>query len=100
MHYILITFLVSECPLISFTMPTKNVYCTFDTMCMGVECCINAKVFIFLKVFKAYARFDPCEFKFVLGLDTWNYTYEFPKISFDGKVIFCFICLLLNVSIQ
>ncbi|XP_062616058.1 uncharacterized protein LOC134277763, partial [Saccostrea cucullata] len=66
-----------NCPLVSFTMP-KNVYCTFDHYCLGMECCVNVKLMMFLKVFKFYARLDPCSnpLKFVFGFDQYNYTVE------------------------
>lgn len=78
--------LFAGCPLISFTMP-KNVYCTFDSYCLGVECCINVKLMMFLKVFKAWARFDPCTtpMKFTMAFE--NYKYEIDinlSIQFDG----------------
>ncbi|XP_021353372.1 uncharacterized protein LOC110450253 [Mizuhopecten yessoensis] len=73
----------NKCPLLSFTMP-KNVYCTFQENCMGVECCINAKIYMFLKVFKVWARFNPCEFEFSFGLEDWNHTLTMERVSFDG----------------
>ena len=78
---------ISGCPLISFTMP-KNVYCTFDSYCLGLECCINVKLMMFLKVFKAWARFDPCTtpMKFTMAFE--NYKYEIDinlSLEFDGK---------------
>ncbi|XP_076116635.1 uncharacterized protein LOC143084113 [Mytilus galloprovincialis] len=60
-----------KCPLLSFTMP-ENLVCTFDPMCMGVECCINVKLFMFLHTVKAYARFDPCQMEFNYGIDDWH----------------------------
>lgn len=77
------------CPLLSFTMP-KNVYCTFDSMCLGLECCINLKFALYMKVFKVWARFDPCatpQMLFTLGLDSYTYTIEIPaNIDFDGML--------------
>eukprot|EP00105_Crassostrea_gigas_P038494 XP_019922642.1 PREDICTED: uncharacterized protein LOC105327901 [Crassostrea gigas] len=76
-----------SCPLLSFTMP-KNVYCTFDSMCLGLECCINLKFALFVKVFKIWARFDPCatpHMLFSIGLDSYTYIVEIPaNITFDG----------------
>lgn len=71
----------------SFTMP-KNVYCTFDTYCLGVECCINVKLAMFLKVFKFWARFDPCSdpMQFAMAFDKYNYTIKIKgSLNFDGK---------------
>ena len=68
----------------SFTMP-KDLVCTFDPMCMGVECCINVKLFMFLHKVKAYARFDPCQMEFHYGIDDWHGSIAFPKLDFDGK---------------
>ncbi|XP_062593831.1 uncharacterized protein LOC134255325, partial [Saccostrea cucullata] len=76
------------CPLMTFTMPKHNVYCTFDSMCLGLECCVNMKFAIFLKVFKVWARFDPCaspRMLFNLGIDSYTYKIEIPTdISYDG----------------
>eukprot|EP00105_Crassostrea_gigas_P020720 XP_011439583.2 PREDICTED: uncharacterized protein LOC105336819 [Crassostrea gigas] len=76
-----------SCPLLSFTMP-KNVYCTFDSMCLGLECCINLKFALYIKVFKIWARLDPCTtplMLFTIGLDSYTYNIQIPKnISFDG----------------
>lgn len=84
---------LTACPLLSFAMP-KNVYCTFDSMCLGLECCINLKFALFVKVFKIWARFDPCatpHMLFSIGLDSYIYTVEIPaNITFDGN----------NVTIQ
>eukprot|EP00105_Crassostrea_gigas_P044415 XP_019928563.1 PREDICTED: uncharacterized protein LOC105342369 [Crassostrea gigas] len=78
--------LEQSCPLMSFTMP-RNVYCTFDSYCLGVECCINVKLAIFLKVFKFWARFDPCAdpMQFVMAFDKYNYTIKITgSLNFDG----------------
>ncbi|KAL5014181.1 hypothetical protein ScPMuIL_008451 [Solemya velum] len=72
----------NQCPLLSFTMP-KNMYCTFDSMCLGVECCINMKIFMFLKTFKAYVRFDPCDLEFHIGFHTWKKTISLGS-SYNG----------------
>lgn len=74
----------------SFTMP-KNVYCTFDSYCLGVECCINVKLAMFLKVFKFWARFDPCAdpMQFVMAFDKYNYTIKITgSLNFDGQLFF------------
>lgn len=63
------------CFLIFFIM-LKNVYCIFDSYCLGVECCINVKFMMFLKVFKVWVRFDFCIIlmKFIMVFE--NYKYE------------------------
>ncbi|VDI06314.1 Hypothetical predicted protein [Mytilus galloprovincialis] len=72
----------NQCPLLSFTMP-ENLVCTFDPMCMGVECCINVKLFMFLHTVKAYARFDPCQMEFHYGIDDWHNSIKLD-IHIDG----------------
>ncbi|CAC5381353.1 unnamed protein product [Mytilus coruscus] len=57
----------NQCPLLSALIPS-NVYCTFDSMCMGVECCINVKILIFLRTVKVFARLDPEEMDFHFGI--------------------------------
>lgn len=82
------------CPLLTFTMP-KTVYCTFDSMCLGLECCINLKFAIFLKVFKVWARFDPCTtpMLFSLGLDSLTYKIEIPvDSSYEGILNIDILC--------
>ena len=32
---------------------------------------------MFLKVFRAYVRFDPCEAKFVAAFEDWKFEYVF-----------------------
>lgn len=43
-----------------------------------------------MKVFKVWARFDPCatpQMLFTLGLDSYTYTIEIPaNIDFDGML--------------
>ncbi|XP_048250793.1 uncharacterized protein LOC124111176 [Haliotis rufescens] len=58
----------NKCPAMKIGMP-KNIYCTFDSMCLGLECCAHFKLFMFRKAYKVYARLDPCEFQFVVGVE-------------------------------
>lgn len=71
----------------------KNVYCIFDSMCLGLECCINFKFVLFVKVFKIWVCFDFCVILYMLffiGFDLYIYIVEiFVNIIFDGNnVIF------------
>ena len=77
-----ITF-ISGCPWMAITTP-DNVYCTYDSMCLGVECCLNVKLFMFLYTVKAYARYDPCDYTLSVGLQGYNYTIKFD-MGYDGK---------------
>lgn len=46
---------------------------------------------MFLKVFKFYARFDPCSnpMQFSFGFDKFNHTIEIKgSLDFDGKFAF------------
>ncbi|XP_038062441.1 uncharacterized protein LOC119732930 [Patiria miniata] len=72
-----------RCPLLQVSLP-KNVYCRIDKSCLGVECCMNVKLFMVSLAFKAFMRFDPCEFQFVLGVNSWNYTIQILDVEF-GK---------------
>ena len=63
------------CPLLQVSLP-KNVYCKIDESCLGVECCMNIKLFMVSLAFKAFMRFDPCEFQFIIGVNSWNYTVQ------------------------
>ncbi|XP_071798137.1 uncharacterized protein [Asterias amurensis] len=64
-----------RCPLLQVSLP-KNVYCKIDESCFGVECCMNIKLFMVSLAFKTFMRFDPCEFQFILGVNSWNYTVD------------------------
>ncbi|KAK3102203.1 hypothetical protein FSP39_009587 [Pinctada imbricata] len=66
----------NKCPLLQFNMP-KKVYCTFDSLCLGMECCMNVKLSLFLKVFRAYVRYDPCDYNISMGIDTFKFQYQF-----------------------
>ena len=37
---------------------------------------MNVKLFMVSLAFKAFMRFDPCEFQFILGVNSWNYTVQ------------------------
>ncbi|VDH91582.1 Hypothetical predicted protein [Mytilus galloprovincialis] len=73
----------NQCPLMAFTLP-KKVYCIFSSDCMAVECCMNVKISMFLRVVKAYANFNPCTFKFSYGFDMFKGEIQLPKLDFDG----------------
>nr|KAG5704727.1 hypothetical protein BaRGS_005183 [Batillaria attramentaria] len=55
------------CMTLSLGLP-KQMYCTMDQQCLGLECCLDIKVAFFRKVYKLYARFDPCSFNFIVGI--------------------------------
>ncbi|VDI24688.1 Hypothetical predicted protein, partial [Mytilus galloprovincialis] len=73
----------NQCPLMSFTLPEK-VYCIFSSDCMAVECCMNVKISMFLRVVKAYVNFNPCNFTFSYGFDVFKDVIQLPKLDFDG----------------
>ncbi|KAK7494165.1 hypothetical protein BaRGS_00014638, partial [Batillaria attramentaria] len=56
-----------RCMTLSLGLP-KQMYCTMDQQCLGLECCLDIKVAFFRKVYKLYARFDPCSFNFIVGI--------------------------------
>ena len=61
-----------------------NIFCMYDPMCLGVECCLNVKLFMFLYTVKAYARYDPCDYTLNVGLQGYNYTIRL-NMGNDGK---------------
>ncbi|XP_072033446.1 LOW QUALITY PROTEIN: uncharacterized protein [Amphiura filiformis] len=75
-----------RCPLMLISVP-NNIYCRFDPSCLGLECCMNIKLFMISLSFKVYARIDPCELEFVMGLNSWNYTVSFKEYVEWGKDI-------------
>ncbi|XP_022103294.1 uncharacterized protein LOC110986022 [Acanthaster planci] len=74
-----------RCPLLQVSLP-KNVFCKIDPSCLGVECCMNVKLFMVSLAFKAFMRFDPCEFQFVLGVNSWNYTIQILEAEFGEEL--------------
>ncbi|XP_048258681.1 uncharacterized protein LOC124137750 [Haliotis rufescens] len=64
----------NSCPLMKISMP-NNIYCTFDDKCLGMECCIHFKLFVFRKTYKLYSRFDPCDLKFSVGAGKFNKSF-------------------------
>ncbi|XP_052090897.1 uncharacterized protein LOC127727822 [Mytilus californianus] len=71
-----------RCPWMYITTP-DNMYCTYDSMCLGLECCMNVKFLMFLYTIKAYARYDPCQYQFSFGIGDHNYTLKFD-MGYDG----------------
>ncbi|VDI41391.1 Hypothetical predicted protein [Mytilus galloprovincialis] len=72
----------NRCPWMAITTP-DNIYCTYDSMCLGVECCLNVKLFMFLYTVKAYARYDPCDYTLNVGLGDDSYSVQFD-MGYDG----------------
>ena len=54
--------------MLSLGLP-EAMYCTMDELCLGLECCLDIKVALFRMVYKIYARFDPCAFALVVGIE-------------------------------
>ncbi|XP_063399953.1 uncharacterized protein LOC134684587 [Mytilus trossulus] len=81
--------LENHCPFMSITMP-DNVVCTFDQMCLGVECCMHIKLAIFRSSISVFARLDPKEMKFVYGINGNKWTIKlasgssFDVVCFEG----------------
>lgn len=70
----------------SITMP-DNVVCTFDQMCLGMECCMHIKLAIFRSSIRVFARLDPKEMKFVYGINGYAWTIKLASGSnFDGEI--------------
>lgn len=69
----------------SITMP-DNVVCTFDQMCLGVECCMHITLAIFRSSINVFARLDPKEMQFVYGVNGHKWTVKLtPGSTLDGK---------------
>ncbi|VDI81101.1 Hypothetical predicted protein, partial [Mytilus galloprovincialis] len=75
------------CPFMSITMP-DNVVCTFDKLCLGVECCMHVKLALFRQHINIFARLDPPEMKFVFGINHYKTDVQLASgPSTDGKII-------------
>ncbi|XP_078336896.1 uncharacterized protein LOC144626511 [Crassostrea virginica] len=80
-----------ECPLMSFTMP-KNVYCTFEKNCLGVECCVGLELSFLTKTYKIWVNIDPCSspIKLSMGVGMNSYQFELQSNgsdSVEGEII-------------
>lgn len=71
-----------------------NSYCTYADSCFGVECCVTVKMSLFLKVFKTFVRYEPCQELLYLGFADFerefNLTDFFSGMSSsinDGKFL-------------
>lgn len=75
-----------DCPLMSFTMP-KDVYCTFDKNCLGVECCVSLELSFLTKTYKIWINMDPCSSPIRLSLGVGMNSYQFYLLSsgYDSK---------------
>ena len=76
-------FIITGCPWMSITTP-DNMFCTYDSMCLGLECCMNIKFMMFLYTIKAYAGYDPCQYEFKFGIKDKHYTLKFD-LGYDGE---------------
>ena len=47
--------------------------------------CMNVKLFMISLSFKAYARIDPCELEFEMGLNSWKYVISFKEFVEWGE---------------
>ena len=48
---------------------------------------MNLKVQMISLSFKAYVRIDPCELKFVMGLNSWSHTINFAEYVEWGELL-------------
>lgn len=70
----------------SFTMP-RDVYCTFDKNCLGVECCVSLELSFLTKTYKIWINVDPCSSPIRLSLGVGMNSYQFDLFSsgYDSK---------------
>ena len=64
-----------------------NVVCTFDSMCLGIECCVNIKLAVYLSTINVFARFDVEDVKFVYGVNDFIQEIQLGS-SHDGNRIY------------
>lgn len=83
------------CMSMSLGLP-EEMYCKADPQCMGVECCLTVKLFMYKKNYKFYTRYDPCATELVVGIDQLYETRIGPALDMDD--IFGGWLLLSNVS--
>ena len=57
--------------------------CRVDQQCMGIECCVAVKLFMFKKNYRFYTRYDPCTFELVVGINDNFETRLGPNLDMD-----------------
>ena len=72
----------------SFTMP-KNVYCTFEKNCLGVECCVGLELSFLTKTYKIWTNIDPCSspIKLSMGVGMNSYQFELKSNGSDSEFV-------------
>ena len=50
----------------------RELYCSFDSNCLAIQCCISLDVNIIKRNFKAYAAFDVDEMSLSIGFESWK----------------------------
>lgn len=72
----------------SFTMP-KNVYCTFEKNCLGVECCVGLELSFLTKTYKIWVNIDPCSspIKLSMGVGMNSYQFELNSNGSDSEFV-------------
>ncbi|KAK3612511.1 hypothetical protein CHS0354_024482 [Potamilus streckersoni] len=74
---------IRGCPQLSLTMPNQGLlYCSFDDLCLGVQCCATVELFeIFALTFRGYIRFDPCQHTLNMGFDKWTKVIDLTALD-------------------
>ncbi|CAG2196998.1 unnamed protein product [Mytilus edulis] len=63
----------NRCPWMAISTP-GNIFCMYDPMCLGVECCLNVKLFMFLYTVKKATPDMTHVTTLNVGLQGYNYT--------------------------
>lgn len=67
----------------------REVYCTYDKNCMGVECCVGLDLSFLTKTYKVWVNMNYCSSPIELSMGVGMNSYQFTLSStdFDGKLI-------------
>ncbi|GFO16168.1 CCAAT/enhancer-binding protein zeta, partial [Plakobranchus ocellatus] len=62
---------------------SEEMACHVDQQCMGIECCLGVKLFMFRKNYRFYTRYDPCTMELVVGINDSYETRLGPSLDMD-----------------
>ncbi|GFR58906.1 CCAAT/enhancer-binding protein zeta [Elysia marginata] len=72
----------NRCMTMSLGM-APEMACRVDQQCMGIECCLGVKLFMFRKNYRFYTRYDPCTMELVVGINDSYETRLGPNLDMD-----------------
>ena len=97
---------VSGCPSLALGIPeVGNLYCSFDSQCLGIQCCLTLRVADLIQLsYQAYARVDIDEMSLTVGFENWKHAWNL-ELREQGNLIYthtgayslALVCESLNI---